>query len=243
MKICAIQTRPVKGDIAQNIRQHKELIELAVTNGAELIFFPELSITSYEPELVSGLMPQLEHFPYSEFQHLADTHRISIGIGMPTQALAGIQISMNIFQPQELMKMYSKQYLHKDEEPYFVPGDTQLFFYLDGNKIAPAICYESLLPKHTQYAFNQGAGIYLASVAKSEKGVRKAMKYYAKISRKYAMTVAMANCVGPCDNFTGAGQSAIWNGQGMRVGQLSSEHMGLIIYDTVKQEVTETKII
>ena len=51
MKICAAQTRPVKGNIQQNIENHKKLINLAVVNGADIIIFPELSITGYEPEL------------------------------------------------------------------------------------------------------------------------------------------------------------------------------------------------
>ncbi|HXL55019.1 MAG TPA: hypothetical protein VN958_02100, partial [Chitinophagaceae bacterium] len=40
MKICAAQTRPVKGDIQSNIDNHKKLIGLAVSKGAETIIFP-----------------------------------------------------------------------------------------------------------------------------------------------------------------------------------------------------------
>jgi predicted amidohydrolase len=49
MKICAAQTRPVRGDIQTNIDNHKKLIDLAVSNGADIIIFPELSLTGYEP--------------------------------------------------------------------------------------------------------------------------------------------------------------------------------------------------
>lgn len=55
MKICAAQTRPFKGDIQKNIDTHKKLINLAVSNGADLIFFPELSLTGYEPKLSKEL--------------------------------------------------------------------------------------------------------------------------------------------------------------------------------------------
>ncbi|HET9532598.1 MAG TPA: nitrilase-related carbon-nitrogen hydrolase, partial [Blastocatellia bacterium] len=51
MKICVAQTRPVKGDIQGNIDNHKRLIDLAASNGADMLIFPELSITGYEPEL------------------------------------------------------------------------------------------------------------------------------------------------------------------------------------------------
>ena len=54
MKISIAQTRPIKGDIPANIEAHKRFINLAVSNGADAIFFPELSITGYEPELLVG---------------------------------------------------------------------------------------------------------------------------------------------------------------------------------------------
>ncbi len=43
MKICAAQTRPSKGDIQRNIDNHKELVDLAVSKGADTVIFPELS--------------------------------------------------------------------------------------------------------------------------------------------------------------------------------------------------------
>ena len=52
MKICVAQTRPIKGDIQSNIDHHKRLIDLAVSNGADTVIFPELSLTGYEPESV-----------------------------------------------------------------------------------------------------------------------------------------------------------------------------------------------
>jgi predicted amidohydrolase len=47
MKICVAQTRPIKGNIQSNIVNHKKLIDLAVSNGAVIVIFPELSLTGY----------------------------------------------------------------------------------------------------------------------------------------------------------------------------------------------------
>ena len=55
MKICVAQTRPVKGDIQSNIDNHKKLIDLAVSFGADKVIFPELSLTGYEPHLAKEL--------------------------------------------------------------------------------------------------------------------------------------------------------------------------------------------
>ena len=51
MKICVVQAESVKGDVQSNISNHKRLIDLAVSDGAEIIIFPELSLTGYEPEI------------------------------------------------------------------------------------------------------------------------------------------------------------------------------------------------
>ncbi len=45
MILAAAQTKPTRGDIEANLSDHYRLIELAVQNGAQLIAFPEMSIT------------------------------------------------------------------------------------------------------------------------------------------------------------------------------------------------------
>ena len=55
MKICIAQTAPIKGNVSANIEAHLNFIELALTLNAEAIFFPELSLTSYEPKLAKEL--------------------------------------------------------------------------------------------------------------------------------------------------------------------------------------------
>lgn len=239
MKVCIAQTRPVKGNVSANITAHKKLIALAVTNGAEAIFFPELSITGYEPELAKDLAIHKDDERLDEFQHLSDTNGITIGIGVPTISENGIQISMIVFQPYRQRQAYSKQQLHSDEFPYFVEGKEQLIFTIDNNKIAPAICYESLQSAHAEKAFRLGAQIYVASVAKSQKGVDKAITYYEEVAKKYSIPVLMANCVGVCDNFQSAGNTLICNKEGKLLAHLDGANEGLLIFDTDTEKVIE----
>ncbi|WP_157982851.1 nitrilase-related carbon-nitrogen hydrolase [Aliidiomarina minuta] len=55
MKIGAIQCKAIPGDINTNIARHLQLLERATEHGARLVFFPELSITGYEPRLAKSL--------------------------------------------------------------------------------------------------------------------------------------------------------------------------------------------
>ncbi len=245
MKICAAQCRPIAGDIAKNIESHRSLIELAVSQRADLIFFPELSLTGYEPALAKELATHSDDSRWDVFQEWSDTYTIIIGVGLPlvtdksdaarrdvSQQGTGIQIGMIFFQPGQPRVRYAKQQLHSDELPFFAPGREQLLLRTSGHTLVPAVCYESLQPNHAADAARCGADIYLASVAKPDREVAKAFAHYRAIARQHSMTVLMANSLGPCDNFISAGQSAVWNNSGELVAQLNDRDEGLLLFDT-----------
>ncbi|AHM62782.1 amidohydrolase [Flammeovirgaceae bacterium 311] len=237
MKICIAQIRPFKGNIAANIKAHLGFIELAVFLQADAIFFPELSLTCYEPALAMALAIEQEIPQLHIFQRISNSSQVTIGLGLPTKTITGVQISMLIFQPGQPRQTYSKQQLHTDEYPYFEPGSEQLILQLGNKKIAPAICYESLQLAHAENAVKLGAQIYLASVAKSASGVAKALQHYPQIAAKYAMPVLMANSIGYCDNFLSVGNSAIWSKDGVLLAQLEQGIEGILVFDTETEEV------
>ncbi|WP_026462547.1 carbon-nitrogen hydrolase family protein [Adhaeribacter aquaticus] len=239
MRICVAQTRPIKGNIQRNIEHHLKLIKLALPHNVDIIIFPELSITGYEPALANELATTPDDPRFNSFQELSDSNRITIGIGVPTRQDNGIGISLVLFTPNRPRETYTKKYLHPDEEPYFVSGRNTLNFIGEYHHTALAICYEISVPENAETAFKQGATIYLASVAKSVSGMAKAQERLAEISRKYAMTVAVANCVGYCDNVHCGGETAIWSNNGLLKGQLNDASEGLLIFDIDTQEVIE----
>jgi predicted amidohydrolase len=242
MKICVAQTKSVKGDIQSNIDNHKKLIDLAVSNGADTIIFPELSLTGYEPKLAKELATDLDDSRFDDFQKISNTWQITIGVGAPTKNNTGICISMILFQPHKARQTYSKKYIHPDEEEFFISGQSSVGLIGNKTNIALAICYELSVPEHSENAFKSGAEIYIASVAKSDNGVEKATKTLSGIAKKYSMTVLMSNSVGQCDDFESAGKTSIWNAQGLLVGQLNDTNEGILIIDTVTQEIIEKNI-
>jgi predicted amidohydrolase len=237
MKICVAQTRPVKGDIQNNIDRHQEIIELAIANGADTIIFPELSITGYEPQLAKELAIDLHDLRFNNFQKIADIDRVTIGVGVPTKSNAGICISMLIFQPSKQRQVYSKKYIHPDEEAFFVGGKNSIDLIGNASNIAIAICYELSVAEHSADAFKSGAKIYIASVAKSVIGVEKAFESLSQIASKYSMTVLMSNCIGQCDDFESSGKTSVWNDRGLSIEQLNDTDEGMIIIDTDIEEV------
>jgi predicted amidohydrolase len=177
------------------------------------------------------------------FQEISDKNNIIIGPGLPTATESQIRISMVIFEPNKPRKTYSKQQLHSDEFPYFENGCEQVIIKTKDSNIAPAICYESLIPTHFENAFNLGADVYLASVAKPVNGVEKGLNYYSKVAKQYAMPVLMSNCVGFCDNLLSVGNSAIWTKEGELAGQLDDKTEGILLFDTATEEIVKRNLI
>jgi predicted amidohydrolase len=239
MKICVAQTRPVTGDIKANIDNHKKLIALAVSHDADIIIFPELSLTGYEPTLAKKLAANPSEARFDEFQTISDDRKITIGVGVPTKSTTGLHISMMIFQPHQPRKVYSKKYLHPDEDEFFVSGLNVTNLKVNNADIALAICYEISIAEHTATVLSMGAKIYIASVAKFARGMEKAKAELSNTAKENKVIVLLSNCVGLCDGNECAGQSAIWNSQGVIVGQLDHLSEGILMIDDGTKEVTQ----
>jgi predicted amidohydrolase len=230
MKISVAQTRPNKGNIEANILNHRRLIDLAITEKTDMIIFPELSITGYEPELCQDLATTQDDERFDIFQQISDTHHLTIGIGVPTRSDLGILISTVIFQPNQPRQNYSKQHLHSSETPFFVAGNHHTF--LANNQVTLAICYELSIPEHSANAFQNGANVYIASTVNSYNGVDKDLNILANIAKNYSMTVLMANCIGQTGEYNCAGKSSVWNKQGKLLGQMNDIDEGILIFDS-----------
>lgn len=239
MRICLAQTRPIKGDVEANIKNHLALTGLAVSNSADIIIFPELSITGYEPTLAKGLATTPDDSRFDLFQKISDEKNILIGIGTPLKKDEDITISLVLFAPNEKRKTYSKQFLHPDEDPFFVAGEKAIGLLGENTNIALAICYELSVAAHAENAFNSGAKIYLASVAKTAEGMNKAHDRLACIAKQYSATVLVVNCIGLCDGAVCGGRSAIWNEKGDLTGQLDDDQEGILFMDTDTGDVFE----
>jgi predicted amidohydrolase len=230
MRIALGQHAFVPGNIDENIKIHLRLIEIAIQSGADAIFFPELSLTSYEPELAQDNQLTLDDERLKIFRRLCQDKNMVIGVGAPVRSEKATKplISMLIFQPNQEIVCYSKQILHSDEYPYFSSGEYQVTIQMESSIIGPAICYESLQPQHYSTCKELGVTIFLASVAKSQEGLSRAEKYYESISEQ--VLVLCVNGVGPMDNFVSCGGSGVWK-MGKKVAYAGEGFQGCLVYD------------
>ena len=237
MKICAAQIGPESGDVDANLEQHIELIKLAAANELQFIFFPELSLTGYETKEARQFASAVYPNHLDSLQKYSDETDMCIGVGAPTINGPDTRISMLIFQPGVHRIQYDKQMLHEDEMPYFTAGNKSVFLQRSGEKLTPAICYESMQEDHNQCALDNLASVYLASVAKHEAGMATAMNYFSRLANKSGMNILLSNSHGPCDSFMSCGQSTVWDKEGKLLGKLPADSNGLIGMDTNTQQL------
>ena len=243
MRICIVQTKPIKGEIEQNLNVHLKFIKTAIEKNADIIIFPELSLTGYEPELARQLATTKNDERLNQFQNISDVQNIIICVGLPTKVKNDIFISMIIFQPNKERISYSKQYLYPTEEGIFTAEHNPLIINFDKNNIiAPAICYELSNPEHSKTAHKNNANIYIASVLNSVDGIDNDIKKLSEIAKRYKMTTFMSNYVGQSGGYECAGRSSVWNKNGDLIAQLDNKNEGLLVFDTESEEIIKKNI-
>lgn len=223
----------MRGDVAANVERHLELVHLAVSRRAEVVVFPELSLTGYEPALARELALGPDDPRLDGFQELSDARGVTVAAGAPTRAEPRPRISLVIFRPRRPRSVYSKHHLHADEEPFFARGERP-----GGSvgEIALAICYELFVPEHAEAALSGSANVYLASAAKTAAGVERAAERLSAIARQHGVFALLANCVGPSGDGPCAGGSAAWNRRGECLARLGDVDEGLLLLDTASGE-------
>jgi predicted amidohydrolase len=242
MKIAIVQIEPIKGDIEKNLDKHLECINETLEIQPDLLMFPELSLSGYEPELAKCLAVDSNDKRMDELQKVSDKRHIILCVGVPTTKNNNLFVSMIIFQPNKERITYSKQYLYPTETKVFTAGDTPCFIPYEDDIIAPAICYELSNNEHIGNACKVGATIYMASVLNSISGVDADIEKLSQIASIYGMTTFMANYVGSSGGYECAGKSSIWNSNGELIAQLDNRIEGILMFDTKAEYIKKINL-
>ena len=239
MRVAIAQIEAIKGNVEENIENHLKWIKQAIQNNADMLVFPELSVTGYEPDLAENLATNQDDTRLDEIQNLSDRNGITIGVGLPTKDESDVFVSMIIFQPQKERITYSKQYLYPPEESIFKAGKNPLVLNFETEVVSPAICYEISNKAHCEFAKRNKATIYIASVLSSINGIDADMEKLSDIAKHNNLVTFMANYVGESGGYKCAGKSSVWDTTGKLIGQLDSETVGILIYDTETKEIVK----
>lgn len=243
MILAAAQTKPKRGDISSNLLNHYHLIELAAQNGANLIAFPELSITGYERENAEALVFTEDDYRIDHLKELSVRNNIVIIAGAPIRIDSKLFIGEFIIAPDDSVSIYTKQFLHEGEGDFFDSSfDYNPMLTIEGQNISFAICADIDNPLHPENAAKNDTDIYIASIFFSPNGIPNAYRDLQNYAEKHKMNVLMSNFSGESWGSPSAGQSAFWNNKGELVAQMNDSDSGLLLVEK-KGDDWESKII
>lgn len=165
IKVALAQISCKRGDKAENIRKIESLVTKAKQQGADLVIFPELSLTGYTMrDQIYELAETIPGHSMTVLEKIAKKTGTYIVFGMPElsgKTQATIYNAAVLVGPNGFVGKYRKMYLptHSvfEEKRYFRPGYQTGVFETELGKIGLIICYDIFFPEVSRLTRLKGA--------------------------------------------------------------------------------------
>jgi predicted amidohydrolase len=164
-KVALAQINCKRGDKKANIQKIEEYTARARQHDAELVIFPELSLTGYT--IRDELYESAEHVPgpsTAAIEKIAKKHGAFIVFGMPElsdKTQATLYNTAVLVGPKGFVGKYRKMHLptHSvfEEKRYFRPGYQAGVFDTELGKIGLIVCYDLFFPELSRLIRLEGA--------------------------------------------------------------------------------------
>lgn len=229
IKIALAQFNTKLGDVHANLQKHLELIEEAHQGQADLIIFPELSLTGYALlDLASetAIRPHQDDPVFNEL--LAASHDIDVMVGFVHEDRRHrFYIASAYLADGNIIHIHNKIYLPTygmfDEGRFFAPGDSVRAFDTRFGRVGMLICEDFWHASLPYLLWLDGADILLFASASPGRGLTQDPRlssagWVEHTNRAYAGLftnfVAHANRVGFEDGLNFWGGSTIFDPNG-----------------------------
>ena len=210
------------GDIEGNLQKHLAAIKLAQNElAANIIVFPELSLTGYPPEdlLFRKAFIQAAQRALQTLQN--EINDIYCIVGHPYSTQQGLYNACSILHSQTILGRYAKRSLPNygvfDEYRYFIPGDTSCVVPIHGVPVGIVICEDMWHHAPIQEAAANGARLIIvpnASPFETDKHEQR-VAVLAQRAKAHQLPIIYTNCVGGQDELLFDGGSMAFNEEGI----------------------------
>jgi NAD+ synthase (glutamine-hydrolysing) len=259
LSIALAQINTVLGGVQRNLDKHLEYIHQAQASGAELLVFPELSLTGY---VLQDLVPAVACRPRADdpvFRPLlAASHKLDLVVGFVEEDSRNrFYIASAYLSRGEVVHVHHKVYLPTyglfDESRFFAWGDSVRAFDTRFGRVGMLICEDFWHASPPYLLWLDGADLFLLSSASPGRGlsdapVLESARWVNHILRAYSSLytsfVVHANRVGYEDGLNFWGGSAVYdpNGDMLTQGPYHEEGLTLVEIDLNQLHRTRTRL-
>src|SRR5579862_7166863 len=255
MRIALAQLNPTVGDLAGNVDRMTRAARDAAARDAEVVVFPELSITGYPPrDLVEK--PAFLESCERELDRLArDTADLGLSVICGYVGRSESETGKRALNRAALIehgevvfrqsKMLLPNYDVFDEARYFRPAEREYLCTLRGIPIALTICEDAWNDRRfwkerlyqrdpVEELFEAGAQMLICINASPYNMGKRAIRrgIYRASAKRYQRPVVYVNQVGGNDQLVFDGSSFAMNGAGEVIGSARSFEEDLVLVDT-----------
>lgn len=234
LTVVMAQLNLLVGDIKGNTERVIAAAQQAIVeHAADIIAFPELTLTSYSPEDLL-LRPSLQTRIDKALQRLLSARLpVHMLIGYPLHEDGRLYNAVSLIKGHEILATYRKQCLPNyqvfDERRYFAPGHAPCVVNINGVAVAMTICEDMWEEGPTRQAAEAGASLLIninASPFHRNKGSERAA-LLRKRAQQAGVPIVYVNLVGGQDELVFDGSSMAVNAQGECCVQAPSFQEGL----------------
>jgi len=216
LRVALCQCNLPVGDLDGNLDRIGALIAKATTGGADLVVFPELSVTGYPPEDLL-LNPRFAEHAARGLRELAQTVTGTVAlVGVPALA-DDLHNAAAVLANGDVTATYRKHFLPNyavfDEQRYFAAGREGLVLHVAGVKVGVTICEDLWYPGGPgQWAAVETGATILVNLSGSPyhrgKGVERE-RMLAQRAADYGCFIVFCNSVGGQDELVFDGHSLV----------------------------------
>lgn len=163
LTVAAIQMNAPVGEIERNLRAHVRLAKAAAGQGAELVCFPELSVTGHwcSGKVWSAAEPVPDGDSVQRMNSLASALGIFISFGIAEKDCGIVYNTQVVVGPEGYLGKQRKLHPSGDEYFHFRGGAEISVLDIGKCRLGIGICYDNLFPEVPRVAALRGAEVYL----------------------------------------------------------------------------------
>ncbi len=221
LRIVIAQLNLAVGDIQGNLQKSIHAAKSARDAfSADMIVFPELSLTGYPPEDLLFRKSFIDEANDALNTFKSEVEGIYCVVGHPHATSQGLHNSCSVIYNKTIVGRYAKQRLPNygvfDECRYFVPGNSSCVIPVHGIPVGIIICEDLWFPGPTQQLADQGARVVVAPNASPFEIDKHEQRHFtlAKRARADRIPIVYVNCIGGQDDLVFDGGSMAIDSEG-----------------------------